>query len=1006
MVKSLFTILLIFTRVIAFPQIPSSQLTVDDGLPLNSVWTITQDKNGLIWFGTLDGLCSYDGFNITTYKNIPGDSSSISENCRHDVYIDIENNLWVAHTSGISKFYQRTSRFDNIYTYAAKQNRDVINRIVGESKNGNVWAWIYGEGIVEFTNRGKIVNKYSLPDIKNEKCVTAKFDNEGNIYVALESSGIFKLDLKTKQINHFLSPQLGGFCITPENNLIISGQSQSLLYVNEKGETLHEFIIVPDILSAPDKLVFVNCIIPFRENIYYIGTTDGIFILNLSNLTIKRFQFSKKPSENYAIGDCLFKDLSGNLWAGTTASGVRNFLMSSKKFELLQPFNEDFTIVKAINKSENNLFVGYFEGGIDVYTDNNVFVKHIDSKNSNLPSDRVNSIMAISENKILVGFVLSYDIGILDWRTNRYESVIANLTEIKSDFYSNENFTNSFSKLNNSTILFIRNAFIYRGTFSKNKTKIEQIDSIPNAVTTYIFSDKQNKLWVGSYNAAYLKKSEKWYKLDLPVDLNVKCIAQHPNSDIWICGDKGLFVLDNQGNLKNTFNTTNGLPNEYVYGILFEADGNCWMSHNKGISQFNYSKLTFRHYTKSDGVQSNEFNTGAFYRDLDGYFYLGGINGVNYFNPKAIKDNPVLPFTLINKILVNDELYKSDTSYAYLKTLHLNYDQNTISIEFAGIEYTNQLLNQYKYRLVGIDKNWVDAHNQRFVRYPNLAPGNYVFEVISSNNDNVWNMVPTQLYININPPFWKTLWFKSLIVIIFITLFILSVFQINQFNTRKQRRLAEIQQKLQNERERISRDLHDNVGAQLSFINSNIDWIINPVKVNSEEEEHQRLNEINKTAQHVISNLRETIWALNKENIEVEDLSDKLKAFFQKHMQFNPEISLVFKEEIMVNYTFTPSVALHIFRIGQEIASNCLKYAHATKVDVIITTTLNNEFSLSISDNGKGFDPLMVDNQTHYGIENMKARAKEIGGLITIQSGIEQGTQITLTTSTNKIHQM
>ena len=267
-------------------------------------------------------------------------------------------------------------------------------------------------------------------------------------------------------------------------------------------------------------------------------------------------------------------------------------------------------------------------------------------------------------------------------------------------------------------------------------------------------------------------------------------------------------------------------------------------------------------------------------------------------------------------------------------------------------------------------------------------------------------MVPTQLYININPPFWKTLWFKSLIVIIFITLFILSVFQINRFNTRKQRRLAEIQQKLQNERERISRDLHDNVGAQLSFINSNIDWIINPVKVNSEEEEHQRLNEINKTAQHVISNLRETIWALNKETIEVEDLSDKLKAFFQKHMQFNPEISLVFKEEIMVNYTFTPSVALHIFRIGQEIASNCLKYAHATKVDVIITTTLNNEFSLSISDNGKGFDPLMVDNQTHYGIENMKARAKEIGGLITIQSGIEQGTQITLTTSTNKIHQM
>ena len=678
--------------------------------------------------------------------------------------------------------------------------------------------------------------------------------------------------------------------------------------------------------------------------------------------------------------------------------------MSSKKFELLTPYNENFTIVKAINKSDNNLFVGYFDGGIDVYTDNNELVKHIDTKNSNLPANAVNAIMPLSESKILVGFILNYDVGVLDWKTNRYESVISNLQKIKADFYSKENFTNCFTKLNDTTILFIRNSFIYRGTFSENKTKIEQVDSIPNAITSYIFSDKNNRLWVGSYNGAYMKTGETWRKLDLPVDLNVKCIAQHPNSDIWICGDKGLFVLDNQGKLKTTFNTSNGLPNEYVYSILFEVDGNCWMSHNKGISQFNYDKLSFRNYTKSDGVQSNEFNTGAFYRDINGY--LGGINGVNYFKPKAIKDNSVLPITLINKILVNDEPLISDTSYTFLKSLHLKYDENTVSIQFAGIEFTNPALNQYKYRLLGVDKTWVDAQNQRFVRYPNLEPGDYVFEVISSNNDHIWNMVPAQLNIHISPPYWKTAWFKSLLSVLLVSLLILAVVQINRFNTRKQRRLAEIQKKLQDERERISRDLHDNVGAQLSFINSNIDWIINPVKVNTAEEEHERLTEINKTAQHVISNLRETIWALNKENIEVEDLSDKLKAFIQKQMQFNPEISIAFKEELMVNLSFSPSVALHIFRIGQEIATNCLKYAHATTLEVLITTTLNNIFTLDISDNGIGFEPAEIDNNAHYGIENMKARAKEIGGSLTIQSAINTGTQITLTIDTSKILQM
>ncbi|MBK8341844.1 MAG: hypothetical protein IPL12_00170 [Bacteroidetes bacterium] len=123
-------------------------------------------------------------------------------------------------------------------------------------------------------------------------------------------------------------------------------------------------------------------------------------------------------------------------------------------------------------------------------------------------------------------------------------------------------------------------------------------------------------------------------------------------------------------------------------------------------------------------------------------------------------------------------------------------------------------------------------------------------------------------------------------------------------------------------------------------------------------------------------------------------------------MQFNPEISLVFKEEIMMNVTFSPSAALHIFRIGQEIANNCLKYAKASKVEVEITTTLEGTFLLSIADNGIGFDPLQIDEHVHYGLENMKARAKEIGGNINIQSGISKGTTINLTVLHNKILQM
>ena len=188
----------------------------------------------------------------------------------------------------------------------------------------------------------------------------------------------------------------------------------------------------------------------------------------------------------------------------------------------------------------------------------------------------------------------------------------------------------------------------------------------------------------------------------------------------------------------------------------------------------------------------------------------------------------------------------------------------------------------------------------------------------------------------------------------------------------------ELQQKIQKERERISRDLHDNVGTQLSLISNNIEWIEHPLKPMSEKEKLDKLHYVNRISRDIIATLRETIWALNKEQISLEEFSDKLKAFVQKQLVIYPEIELEFNEEIDEPLTLGPSEALNLFRICQEAVANALKYSGAAFINISIENS-DGKYRISIEDKGRGFDMSMVDASVQNGLENMRYRSADIG---------------------------
>jgi signal transduction histidine kinase len=204
-----------------------------------------------------------------------------------------------------------------------------------------------------------------------------------------------------------------------------------------------------------------------------------------------------------------------------------------------------------------------------------------------------------------------------------------------------------------------------------------------------------------------------------------------------------------------------------------------------------------------------------------------------------------------------------------------------------------------------------------------------------------------------------------------------------------------MKQQIVNERERISRELHDNIGSQLSYISNNIDWLAETQGSFSKEEETKRLSIVNDTAKNLVSDLRETIWAMKKESIMLDELADKLKSFLQSQCILKPQMDVVITENIKKNYSFSPTEALNVFRTCQEAIVNSIKHSQAEKICFTIQSGVTEDFSFTIEDNGKGFVP-EKNYKDHYGLENMMHRAADAGADLVINSQPGNGTKVSL----------
>ncbi len=530
-----------------------------------------------------------------------------------------------------------------------------------------------------------------------------------------------------------------------------------------------------------------------------------------------------------------------------------------------------------------------------------------------------------------------------------------------------------------------------------------------------IFTDRNGILWISTFSGGLNRfdpQTEKFTRF-LPEPGNPHSInhnrvwlaREDRRGRLWIGTAGGLNLLDRDRNKFYHFTEDDGLCNNSVYGILEDDRGNLWLSTQNGLAKCVLfppdapvpQRIEFFNYNVNDGLPDNEFNTGAALHSRSGELWFGTVKGALHFFPDSIRVNARAPTVVFTDFKIFEKPVELDSAITEKKQITLNYSDNFFSFEFAALDFREPQKNQYSYKLEGFTDEWVFSGNRRYVTFNQLEPGNYVFRVRASNSDNIWNENDTSIAIHIRPPFWMTLWFRLLMGMALLIAIVAVVRQIATRPLREKLREMEVQQQLQGERERISGELHDHIGANLTDLATGLEITKRYLKIGKLPNTGENLDFLEKHTRNTIDELRETIWSLNQNASTVSELCEKLREYIHSRTKLDRPPVIHLQENLAIARTLTPEQSLNIFRICQEAIHNAQKHAAAQNIDINFEIAQDGALGIEVRDDGAGFeDHQFSANGSGFGLINMKRRAEKIGANLDIQSAKNRGTRITL----------
>jgi signal transduction histidine kinase/ligand-binding sensor domain-containing protein len=1052
-------------------------LTQDDGLSSSIITSIIQDHKGLMWFGTPDGLNRYDGINYLVYRNNPADSTSLIDNVVQTLFEDHNDNLFIGTENGLCLYDRAKDSFLNYFSDSKSPMKGLgctVSRIV-EDTLGNLWL-ATNAGLIYYNRHKNNIIRFthdaSDPEsLCSDNVVDVKIDNQNNLWVTTRK-GLNLFLWQSKTFRHIsradgekedLTNTIFNYMIEDKQGDLWIGSTEGVYCLaNNRDNKTFKLIHYKNDISDNSSISSNQVTSLFVDNTgnLWIGTENGG--INLFDREHKNFWHYKKDDfdaqslSNESV-EAIYQDITGNLWFGTFTGGLnvatknRDAIVHYQNLPGVMFSLSHNTVSALLEDHQGQIWVGTDGGGLNLFNSQiNRFLR-FNMQNSNLTSNSILCMAQTYNDQVWLG---TWGGGLVKF--NDKSGAFTSFTTKNSKITDNSIFAILVGEDNDLWLGSFEHGLIH---YQINKNKFTeytpQNSGLANEMVIKIVKLTEGRLLIGTATSFQIFSTvdNKFVTYGAVAnDLNslsynrVTDILVENDTCVWIGTPDGLNRFNPRSGSFKRFYEKDGLPNSFIKALSLDNTGILWITTNKGVSRFDYKGNRFKNFTKADGLQGNEFSERSILRTNSGAVYVGGIKGFNIIYPEKIIENTHIPDVLITDLKIFNKSVKPGVKNSPLtqnitetKTLILSYSKSVLSFNFAVMDFTAPEKNQFAYKMSDFDKDWIYSGNKSEATYTNLSPGEYVFHVKGSNNDGVWNESGTSLRIIILPPWWKTLWFRLIIlltiILMFLTILYLRVRQLKNQKTVLERSVAMKTRELTgmnlelNELNAskdkffsiIAHDLKTPFNTIIGFSNI-LKEEIGSGEIRKLEESAEIINTSAVQTLRLLENLLE--WANSQRGkINFNPLSFNLSQLIQEEFLMINDMASGKNIELrsLIPDSLTVLADKNMIRtVLRNLITNALKFTHKNGLVEVSSITSLKHLEIAVSDNGIGISQESIaklfridSNLSTRGTENEKGTGlglilcKEFvekhGGTIWVESNEGEGSTFKFTLPINTL---
>lgn len=982
-------------------QILFRNYSVINGLCSNTVWSISQDDKGYMWFGTKNGLNRFDAYQFKSYQFRKDDKHSLGNNFIHSICKYDRKNYWIGTEKGVYILNLENEKF----TPSPVAKNDVVFDIIRDSR-GIMWiatknSGLYGyrssdKKIFHFTTAAGNPNTISLNQIRK-----LAEDDRGRIWIGTFGEGIDVLDFASMNFNHYKpganegnldlnktislykdlqgnmwAGTLGGLNVWLKN----TGSFKS--YRKSGPGSINDNIVRSIYQPSPDKL--------------YVGTEKGLNVLDISKQTFTAY--THKNNDPHSISDnavyAIYPDKEGGIWVGTFFGGINFFPKKGSNFELYYAKDEK----GSLSGNAISCFLedkpGYFWVGtenaslnyFDSYT--KTFKTYpFNSSQQPLSYHNIHSLFKDANQNIWIG---TFSAGL-----NIYNPTTG---QVKKYRY-NPSDTNSISGNNIYSIYKDKDGVIWVGTTSGLNIYDPQKDAfhrvtemgLSHSIIYKVYEDDNNNMWFATYDGGLIgknKKTNNWVRFSadgkpgsLSSDKVISLLDDHAGN-LWLGTDGGgLNCFNIAGKTFKVYSEEQGI-NSIVFGILKDDNGDLWLSTNNGITKFSPQTQKSKVFSNLDNLQSKQFNYNASLKASDGKMFFGGIQGFNAFYPDSVNDAVLTSyialtnFQLFNKdVTVDEENSPLDKMIGFTNKITLSHSQSVISFEYAAMSYLAPEKIQYAYMMEGFDKSWNYVGTQRKATYTNLPPGTYTFNVKSTDIYGNWIEKTADMKVVVRPAFYRSI----AAYITYILLLVGGVIAFRNYSIEEAKKKNEAKlERLKNQREQefynqkieFFTTMAHEIRTPLSLIIAPLEKLMNAENWKPEikeqltimdENSDRLLNLVNQLLD--FRRIESDIYTIRKEEVE---LISFIHSLYSRFSSISYQKGIKFSMVTNINRLLVHADPEAMTKILTNLLINAFKFTR-NKVEIRINETVKDEngkqyFSISVIDDGIGIPAAQLDN--------------------------------------------